>query len=105
MLRNRWLVKIQGRCHYAALKWNGLTQVVPYIDFDVAKLVLTESVKHQVRSEDVCLSILMLWVRITLAICEPTYTSSLMLQCTYRFSKEYLEMVLHTLAWLCLAMV
>ena len=35
--------EIQGRCHRAALKWNGSTQVVPYIDFAVAKLVLTES--------------------------------------------------------------
>ena len=53
MLRNRSLAKIQGRCHRAALKWNGSTQVVPYIDFDVTKLVLTESVKHQVGDEDV----------------------------------------------------
>ena len=51
MLRNRSLAKIHGRCHHATLKWNGLTQVVPYIDF--AKLVLTESVKHQVGNEDV----------------------------------------------------
>ena len=53
MLRNLSLTKIQGHCHCAALKWNGSTQVVPYIDFDVTKLVLTESVKHQVGDEDV----------------------------------------------------
>ena len=35
------------------MKWNGSTQVVPYIDFDIAKLALAESVKHQVRNEDV----------------------------------------------------
>ena len=45
-------------------------------------------------SSTIYLSVLTAWVRMTLAICEPTYTGSLMLQCTYRFWKEYLEMVL-----------
>ena len=38
------LAKIQGRCHYAALEWNGTAKVVSYIDFDVTKLVLTDAV-------------------------------------------------------------
>lgn len=47
-------------------------------------------------SSTICLSVLTPWVRMTLAICEPTYTGSLMLQYTYRFWKEYLEMVLRS---------
>ena len=35
------------------MEWNGTSQVVPYIDFDVAKLQLAETIEDHVRDENV----------------------------------------------------
>ena len=66
--------KKHGRCHHAALEWDGTAKVVPYIAFDVTKLVLSELVKDPVRnvmSSLIHLSVSTLCIRMSLAIWEP----------------------------------